>query len=327
MRTREVTCFQDQASERRATVSKPALTYQQQLDLLKSRGLVVPDEPFALHCLEHLNYYRLSAYRFSFALPGNPDQFRSGATFTQLWDLYHFDRNLRSLVLEACKRVEISVRSRLAYEIGHQLGPLSYLENRHFSDPLEHARTLTKLDSEMNRSREIFIKHHKGTLGMPWPPVWVLTEVASFGAISKLLAGLTPPALRQSIADTYGFDEKTLCSLCHHLVVLRNTAAHHGRLWNRKFTFTIQLPRKKPPHLFPNFNHTRTALGNPNERRIYNSLVLLIHLVQTIEPGSTLPCRLAHLLDSLDAGLQPEMELPQNWQALPLWKPLLASRP
>jgi abortive infection bacteriophage resistance protein len=283
-------------------VSKPARTYQEQLDLLKSRGLIVPDEPFALHCLAHLNYYRLSAYRFSFAVPGHPDQFQPGTTFTQLWDLYHFDRSLRALVLEACKRAEISVRSRLAYDIGHQLGPLAYLENRHFSDPLEHARTLTKLDAEMNRSREIFIKHHKGHLGMPWPPVWVLTEVASFGAVSRLLAGLQPP-------------------------VLRNTAAHHSRLWNRKFTFTVQLPKKKPPHLFPNFNLTRTPLGNPNERRIYNSLVLLVHLVQVIEPTSSLPCRLAHLLASLAPGLQPEMEIPTGWQTLPLWKPLLAIQP
>lgn len=55
MRTREVTFFQDAASGRRASESKPALTYQYQLDLLKSRGLVVPDEPFALHCLEQLS--------------------------------------------------------------------------------------------------------------------------------------------------------------------------------------------------------------------------------------------------------------------------------
>ena len=308
-------------------MSKPARTYQEQLDLLKTRGLVVADEPFALHCLAHLNYYRLSAYRFPFAVPGNPDQFQPGTTFTQLWDLYHFDRSLRALVLEACKRAEISIRSRLAYEIGHQLGPLAYLENRHFADPLEHARTLTKLDAEMTRSREIFIKHHKGALGMPWPPVWVLTEIASFGAISRLLAGLQPPALRQSVADTYGLDEKTLCSLFHHLSVLRNTAAHHSRLWNRKFTFTIQLPKKKPAHLFPNFNLTRTPLGNPNERRIYNSLVLLVHLVQVIEPTSSLPCRLAHLLATLSPSLQPEMQIPPGWQTLPLWKPLLATHP
>ena len=112
-------------------MSKPAITYQQQLDLLKSRGLSVPDEPFALHILEHHNYYRLSAYRFSFTVPGNSDQFRPGITFTRLWDLYHFDRSLRQLVMEACKRVEISARSRWAYEVGHRLAPLEYFLNAH----------------------------------------------------------------------------------------------------------------------------------------------------------------------------------------------------
>lgn len=308
-------------------MSKPPLPYPEQLDRLKSRGLEVPDESFALHILAHHNYYRLSAYRFSFAVVGHPDQFRPGTTFTQLWDLYHFDRSLRQLVLEACKRVEISARSRLAYEVGHQLGALAYLENRHFSNPLEHARTLTKLDAEMTRSKEEFIKHHKDSLRMPWPPIWVLVEVASFGSISKLLAGLEPPALRQSIADTYHLDEKTFCSLFHHLSILRNTAAHHSRLWNRRFTFTFQLPRKKPPHLAPNFNLTRTPLGNPNQRRIYNSLVLLVHLVQVIEPSSTLPCRLAHLLVSLDPALQPEMGFPADWQSRPLWASLLSPIP
>lgn len=304
-------------------MSKPAKTYQEQLDLLKSRGLVVPDEPAALHILAHHNYYRLSAYRFSFTLPGQPDQFRPGVSFTQLWDLYHFDRALRQLVLEGCKRVEISTRSRLAYEIGQQLGPLAYLENRHFSDPLDHARTLVSLDKEMSRSKEEFVRHHQKTLGMPWPPVWALMEVASFGSVSRLLAGLKPPALRQLVANTYQMDEMTFCSLFHHLSVLRNTAAHHSRLWNRRFTFTVQLPRKKPAHLYPNFNVTHTPLGNPKERKIYNSLVLLIHLIEVIEPQSTWPGRLAAHLNTLDPALQPEMELPADWKTRPLWQALL----
>ena len=127
-------------------MSKPAETYQQQLDRLKSRGLIVPNESFALHILEHHNYYRLSAFRFPFTPPADPDQFLPGTTFDQLWNLYHFDRGLRQLVMEGCKRVEISVRSRWAYELGHQLGPLAYLDNQHFADALIHARTLIKLD-------------------------------------------------------------------------------------------------------------------------------------------------------------------------------------
>ncbi len=324
MRTRGVTFFQGRMPERGAFVSKPAFTYRQQLDLLKVRGLVVPNEPAALHILEHHNYYRLSPYRFSFTVPGKVDQFQPGTTFTQLWDLYHFDRCLRQLVMEACKRIEISARSRWAYEVGHQLGPLAYTDPSHFSNPYIHADTLTKLETEMNRSKEEFIRHHKVTLGMPWPPAWVIAEVASFGNTSTLIGQLKNPSLRQSIADSYQLDEKTFCSLLHHFCVLRNTAAHHSRLWNRKFTVTLQLPKKKPPHLHPSFF---IPAGPVNVRRIHNSLILLTHLVQCIEPTTHWPARLIHLLKTLDPALIHEMGFPPDWKTRPLWQALLVAHP
>ena len=305
-------------------MSKLPKTIQEQLVLLKTRGLSVTDEPFALHCLEHLNYYRISAYRFPFTVPGNADQFQPGTTFQQIWDLYHFDRTLRRLILEGCKRVEISVRSRLAYEIGHQLGPLGYLENRHFGDPLIHAKTLTKLYSEMDRTKEVFIKHHRDTLKMPWPPAWVIVEVASFGVVSNLLGQIQPPAFRQSIADTYQLDEKTFCSLFHHLSVLRNIAAHHSRLWDRKLVITFQLPRKKPAHLWQNFHLSSTAPPS-RESKIHNSLILLIHLIEIIEPGSHWPATLAKHIKTLDARLIPNMGFPVDWQQRPMWQKLLAT--
>ena len=304
-------------------MSKPPETYSAQLQILKDRGLIVPDEPFALHCLAHPNYYRLSAYRFPFTLPGQADRFRPGTTFGRIWDLYQFDRELRRLVIEGCKRVEISVRSRWAYEIGHQLGPLAYLENRHFADPLIHARTLTKLHQEMGRSKEDFIKHHHKDLHMVWPPVWVLIEVASFGNVSSLLNQVNPPRLRQDVADTYRLDEKIFCSLFHHLSVVRNTAAHHSRLWNRRFVVTFQLPRKKPSHLWPNFS-TCPRQGTGRERNIYNTLVLLVHLIQCIEPTGHWPQRLVSHLRTLEPSLQSQMGCPTNWERLPLWQPLIA---
>jgi abortive infection bacteriophage resistance protein len=303
-------------------MSKPPKLYQEQLAIFESRGLRIQAEPFALHCLAHHNYYRLSAYRFPFTMPGNPDQFTPGATFEQIWDLYCFDRGLRQLLLEAGKQIEISVRSRLAYEIGHRLGPLSYLEKKHFRDSQIHARTLTKLDEEMRRSQEAFIKHHQTNLAMPWPPIWVAIEVASFGVISSLLDQLEPPFLRQAIADTYQLDERTFCSLFHHLCVLRNTAAHHNRIWNRKFVVTFQLPRKKPAHLWTNF-YTHPQHGIGRERKLYNTLVLLVYLLLIIEPQTTWPQRLLQHLQSLDSALTPDMGFPEYWQSRPIWKGIL----
>ncbi|MCM3342019.1 hypothetical protein M3650_26185 [Paenibacillus sp. MER TA 81-3] len=44
---------------------KPPATYEQQLNILKSRGLNVNNEDMAVRTLQRINYYRLSAYGLS----------------------------------------------------------------------------------------------------------------------------------------------------------------------------------------------------------------------------------------------------------------------
>lgn len=46
--------------------SRPWKSFSEQLELLKSRGMVVTDEASALDYLERVGYYRLSAYWYPF---------------------------------------------------------------------------------------------------------------------------------------------------------------------------------------------------------------------------------------------------------------------
>ena len=48
------------------TYKKKPLLYTQQIELLKSRGLVIPDETKAERYLNEISYYRLSAYSIPF---------------------------------------------------------------------------------------------------------------------------------------------------------------------------------------------------------------------------------------------------------------------
>lgn len=169
---------------------KKAKTYPEQLQILKDRGLIVADEPRALHCLEHHNYYRLSAYRYPLTVQGNPDQFLPGTTFDDLWNLYHFDRTLRQFVAEAVKRVEISVRARWAYVLAHIHGPQAYEHAPIFRNPLRHTESLAKLDDELARSREDFVSHYRTRYGMSRPPIWAASEVLSFGLLSRFYENL-----------------------------------------------------------------------------------------------------------------------------------------
>ena len=292
--------------------SKQAKTYPEQLEILKSRGLLVPDEARALHCLEHHNYYRLSAYRFPLTVAGNPDQFLPGVTFENLWDVYHFDRTLRSLVSEAVKRVEISVRSRWAYVLGHTYGPQAYENAAYFHNPRRHTESLAKLDGELDRSDEVFVGHYRTDYRMPRPPIWVACEVMSFGLLSRFYENIKLDRDRKAISTTYGLPPDILKSLLEHCAYIRNLCAHHARLWNRSFTITVTLPYSTPAAVVPN-------LHRAEDRRLYNTLVLLDHMVRVIEPGSHWPRRLMSHILTLRPDFHSHMGFPANWQELPLW--------
>ena len=67
--------------------SKPHLTYIEQIELLKSRGLIVDDIPYTITKLKHISYFRLSAYFLPFYEKENT--FKQGTTFEQIIEVYH----------------------------------------------------------------------------------------------------------------------------------------------------------------------------------------------------------------------------------------------
>lgn len=302
---------------------KTPKTYAEQIAILVGRGLIVTDPAFAEHCLTHHNYYRISAYRFPLSVPGSPDQFLPGTTFENLWALYEFDRQLRHLVNEASKRVEVSVRSRWAYEVGHKLGAQAYENPANFNDAVEHTKTLSKLDEELRRSDEKFVKHFKDTYGTMRPPIWAACEVMSFGQTSNLYDLLADASLRQAIADTYGFDEKALVSFLHHLNIVRNTCAHHARLWNRQFTITLQPPLSKPAALISSLDPVppvSKAVPHPKApNRIYNTLVMLAHMTDNIQPEILWRHRLRDLICQQSFPVASHMGFPADWFNRPIW--------
>ena len=285
-------------------------TFEQQLALLESRGLSVSDRTLALHRLAHANYFRLNCYRHPFLSAGS-DTFLPGTRFDGLWEIYRFDHLFRILMLDAIERCEISFRTQWAYVLAHQHGPQCYENSAIHRDPAAHQKTLSKIDAEIRRSTEDFLSPHRRT-GAARPPIWMVCEVMSLGQLSAIYDNLAAPADRQAIADAYGFDEKVLRSFLHHLTVVRNVCAHHARLWNRRFAVTFTLPRKKPSSLLPHF-HSDT-------RAIYNTLVVLVGLLDIIEPGQHWARKLITLLRDHSWDITPLMGFPSDWRERTLWK-------
>lgn len=120
----------DGPSSQRRIYGKPALTYEEQLELLESRGMDVEDRDRALDALRRISYYRLSAYWHSFKRADN--SFGPGTKFETASLLYDFDRRLRLVVLDGVEQVEVLVRSRLVYTLAHAYGPFAHAHPRNF---------------------------------------------------------------------------------------------------------------------------------------------------------------------------------------------------
>lgn len=295
---------------------KPAVSVHDQIELLKRRGMTVGDEAQAQHYLNFISYYRLRAYWLPFEVPAanNGDHaFRNGTTFEDVLTLYIFDRELRLLVLDAIERVEVALRTQWAHHMAMTYGPHGYLEQGHYSVIRHHAKDVTALEKEFNRSEDTFAIHYRDKYTSPkLPPVWMAAEVMSFGLLSKFYSNLRTRADRKAIADPFALDEAVVTSFAHHISTVRNICAHHGRLWNKRFTVTMTTPRF--PAKLP------VAMRDADPRYLHNTLVTLDYLLALIAPGNEWKQRLVALIDSCPLADPASMGFPADWRVRSVWK-------
>ncbi len=95
--------------------TKPHPTLNQQLQLLKERGLLIDDDELAHFQLRTTSYYRLSAYWYPFRNSEQnsviSDDFEVGTHFRDVIGLYEFDGRLRLQLMDAIERLEVYVRA------------------------------------------------------------------------------------------------------------------------------------------------------------------------------------------------------------------------
>lgn len=302
--------------------AKPALSVDEQIALLQQRGMLITNLNEARHTLHHINYFRLRAYWLPFELGAdgsgatvNPFQvhtFVQNTCFEAVLASYTFDQRLKLLLMDAIERVEIALRTHWAHKLALRYGSHAYLDAALFSNGQRHTKCLQTLQDEVGRSHETFIKHYRETYKDPaLPPIWVACEVLTLGQLSQWLDNLKHRQDRQSVAQAFGFDEVVLCAFAHHLATVRNLCAHHSRVWNRKFTIKMKLPTR-PANTLAWFNPAQ-------DRKVYNTLLMLALLLDRISLHSNWKKRLVKLLATMPPGTPEAMGFPNGWQELPVW--------
>ena len=79
--------------------TKQPITLAEQINILKQRGLIFENEDEALNILNHISYLRMASYWRIMEENSHPHGFRGGSKFSSVLNLYNFDSELRSMVL------------------------------------------------------------------------------------------------------------------------------------------------------------------------------------------------------------------------------------
>lgn len=300
--------------------AKPALTFEKQIELLESRGLIVPDKAWAANYLSNISYYRLSAYMLPLKAPGQ-DKFQEGVTFENVLDLYLFDREYRLLIFDAIERIEIAFRTQMSYQLALDAGPFWFEDRNHFRDADRWREHLESLDAEVSRAKEVFKDHFFAKYDEhERMPIWMTSEVLSLGLLSKIYRNLKMSDGKKRIARHFGIgNPQVLESWMQSITYVRNICAHHSRLWNRVLTVRPNY-LERPSNLW--------ITGNPNNQKAYYLTCCILYLLRSFNPNTRF---VKHLLALI--GRYPDLQLgsmgfPDNWKTEAFWNgPMTNSSP
>ncbi|RBB40744.1 Abi family protein [Burkholderia reimsis] len=226
------------------TYGKVALSAEETLHRLWQRGLRIDNRPANLRTLRSIGHFRLLVYMRRFQNP-TTRRFWPRTRFSDIVELYAFDRRLRSITMDAVERIEVALRAALSNPLAIDYGSHWYVERDRFVDLRHYARVLDQIARECETRKGSALTHYYRTYANPdLPPIWLVCERLSLGALSRIFSALS--MRDRKVAGRHAWPDipdTVLTSWLQSLTDLRNACAHHARLWGMKLTVS---PPAKP---------------------------------------------------------------------------------
>ncbi len=244
---------------------KSFATHDEQLAILKSRGLIIDDEAAARRVLSRDNYYALiDGYKEPFLErdetknPYGEELYEADTTFSHILALYQFDRKLRLLLLGELLKFERSIKSKLAYRFSERFQEVdSFLDSSNYSLDEIHFHERDRITATLNNLIESHRKRHR----VRYPelrefyekhknlPLWVLVNFLSLGQITNFYTVIDQD-LRTRIAQDFADDageqgiNLSVVELDEILSIVfpfRNKAAHEEVLYSFRLRSPLEL--------------------------------------------------------------------------------------
>lgn len=214
-------------------------TLDEQIEILKEKGLTINDIDKTKSILFRENYFFISGYRQLFMRSFKERKFIKGTTFEELYAMFVFDRRIRNIMFKNILIIENNIKSIISYQMSRKYGikESEYLDPKNFNQSPDRVRQVNDVLSKMKRQIRVNGKQHSATMhylsNYGYIPLWILVKVLSFGIISELFSILKSED-QKAIANEYGLDVNTLTIYLALLSNYRNLCAHEDILYTHR---------------------------------------------------------------------------------------------
>lgn len=211
----------------------------EQITILKDRGLVINDIEKAKNILLKENYFFLNGYRHLFIKSPKDNNFIPGTTFEELYAMFVFDRRVRNIFFKNLLIIENNIKSLISYQLSKKYGfkEKDYLNANNFSKDSMKIRQVHDVLNKVKRQIRVNGKQHTATMhyitNYGYIPLWILVKVLSFGIVSELY-DILDDSDKIDIANIYKIDTETLTIYLSILSNYRNLCAHEDILYDHK---------------------------------------------------------------------------------------------
>ena len=240
-------------------MSKPFKTVEEQMEILKSRGLIIKDEERVLSFLKNNNYYELINGYKDFFIDKNKteeekkDVYRNDIAFEDIVSLYEFDFETRAIILKGILKIENIIKTKLAYYFSEKYNQeYNYLNIHNYNDKIKSVKIIADISNiikinmvsskseDMRNILEYYLEKHQNI------PLWVLIKKFTFGKLSKFYSALIEEIQFKICDDIEEFylkeynksisiNNKTLSQMLEFINIVRNICAHNEKLYNIRY--------------------------------------------------------------------------------------------
>lgn len=214
-------------------------TLDEQVDILKERGLIIEDEELTKEILLRENYFFINGYRILLTNSYTDKNFIVGSTFRELYSIFLFDRYIRNILFKNLMIVENQLKSVISYQLSRKYGyrDKDYLNAKNFTSDRTKNRRVKDVIDKIKRQVRVNGTHHMATMhymsNYGYIPLWVLVKVLSFGIVCELYSILKPED-QVNIADIFNVTTEHLESFLPILSNYRNLCAHEDIVYEHR---------------------------------------------------------------------------------------------